>query len=261
MSEILSVEEVQTIKDMASDGPYAKSAIVDLCDTIISLYARLHEVDAENELVTKERDTLKGYKQRAEHWDKLRGQTREIVEKWKQEIGFDGCYHAQFRDPKAPLELTNSLMAVLDALTQEGVPCWSGDGTSIVAQIIDTQIARWRQAEAQLAALQASEERLRAFADEVSRAMTQQPQTPTRNDNQRLLRLPSRAWKGAEVTEQPDWCCVSCGERYGYGWEEGHLATWHMGLCGICGAESSVTEPRDFGYLDMKRVRKDYPKP
>ena len=27
------------------------------------------------------------------------------------------------------------------------------------------------------------------------------------------------------------------------------MACWHVGTCGICGIEASVTEPRDFGHL------------
>jgi len=47
----------------------------------------------------------------------------------------------------------------------------------------------------------------------------------------------------------PEWICASCGEEYGR-----HTckkeACWHVGTCDICGAVTSVTEPRDFGHLD-----------
>lgn len=47
---------------------------------------------------------------------------------------------------------------------------------------------------------------------------------------------------------QPPSVCGACGTRLGLGvMNEG--ATWHVGLCGVCGLEAGVTEPRDFGNL------------
>jgi predicted phosphodiesterase len=47
---------------------------------------------------------------------------------------------------------------------------------------------------------------------------------------------------------QPSSVCGACGERFGLGtMNEG--ATWHTGPCGVCGLETGVTEPRDFGGL------------
>ncbi len=47
----------------------------------------------------------------------------------------------------------------------------------------------------------------------------------------------------------PDWICQSCGETYGKGMPEGHLATWHQNECGLCNDYTAVTEPRDFKHL------------
>lgn len=47
---------------------------------------------------------------------------------------------------------------------------------------------------------------------------------------------------------QPTNVCGACGTRFGLGtMNEG--ATWHTGPCGVCGLETGVTEPRDFGNL------------
>lgn len=45
----------------------------------------------------------------------------------------------------------------------------------------------------------------------------------------------------------PAWVCSSCGAKYGR--RRCGTACWHVGTCGICGIEASVTEPRDFGHL------------
>jgi hypothetical protein len=47
----------------------------------------------------------------------------------------------------------------------------------------------------------------------------------------------------------PDWICRPCGEAHGRGMPEGHVSTWHMDTCGICGRQAEVTEPRDFRHL------------
>lgn len=57
-----------------------------------------------------------------------------------------------------------------------------------------------------------------------------------------------------ERRAQPAWVCANCGSRFGK-----HMpkdATWHYGTCHICLEQAvAITEPRDFGYLDMERVR------
>jgi hypothetical protein len=47
--------------------------------------------------------------------------------------------------------------------------------------------------------------------------------------------------------DYPTWLCWPCGELYGN--RQCGVATWHTGICGICGSRVSVTEPRDFGHL------------
>lgn len=45
----------------------------------------------------------------------------------------------------------------------------------------------------------------------------------------------------------PRWICAACGDRYGNG--PCGIACWHKGTCHLCGAVTSVSEPRDFGHL------------
>jgi hypothetical protein len=46
----------------------------------------------------------------------------------------------------------------------------------------------------------------------------------------------------------PAWVCVDCGKEYGHKLP-GEGTTWHHGVCGVCGEDDIVTEPRDFGHL------------
>ena len=50
------------------------------------------------------------------------------------------------------------------------------------------------------------------------------------------------------MTDYPQWICTQCAESNGGRMPDGHLATWHNGICGWCNEEKSVTQPRDFGY-------------
>jgi len=45
----------------------------------------------------------------------------------------------------------------------------------------------------------------------------------------------------------PAWICSNCGDKWGR--RECGVATWHPDTCGICGVETMVTEPRDYGHL------------
>jgi hypothetical protein len=52
----------------------------------------------------------------------------------------------------------------------------------------------------------------------------------------------------------PDWICNPCARLLCGFYIDGrwvgpasHLATYHMGRCGVCGCEDAVTEPRDHG--------------
>jgi hypothetical protein len=49
------------------------------------------------------------------------------------------------------------------------------------------------------------------------------------------------------VQVEPDWVCIPCAKARGARVPDGHIYTSHIGICGICGFEVEVTEPRDFG--------------
>lgn len=54
---------------------------------------------------------------------------------------------------------------------------------------------------------------------------------------------------GALKRQYPTWVCHPCGVAYGNSLPE--VATWHDGTCDICGKYRPVTEPRDFGHLNL----------
>lgn len=56
-------------------------------------------------------------------------------------------------------------------------------------------------------------------------------------------------WDAIFSKRYPDWICEPCGRRYGKHPEGNHVATYHNGKCGVCGTQTSVSEPRDFGHL------------
>ena len=51
------------------------------------------------------------------------------------------------------------------------------------------------------------------------------------------------------MTDQPASVCVDCGVLYGKRIIEGHISTWSVERCDVCGTETMTTEARDFGYL------------
>lgn len=55
----------------------------------------------------------------------------------------------------------------------------------------------------------------------------------------------------------PEFICVPCAIENGGRWPAGHLASMSTGLCGWCGKQKEVTEPRDWGYpsYKLKKVR------
>lgn len=55
--------------------------------------------------------------------------------------------------------------------------------------------------------------------------------------------------------DYPDWICTFCAKENGGKWPDGHIGTFHNGVCGWCGEEVQVTEPRDWGYPNFKKVR------
>lgn len=47
----------------------------------------------------------------------------------------------------------------------------------------------------------------------------------------------------------PEWICRPCGMAHGRTPSRDHVSTYHTDTCGICGAVTACSEPRDFGYL------------
>jgi rRNA maturation protein Nop10 len=45
----------------------------------------------------------------------------------------------------------------------------------------------------------------------------------------------------------PAWVCSECGSKYGRRTPD--VSAWHDGICGVCGKQTVVSEPRDFGHL------------
>lgn len=56
------------------------------------------------------------------------------------------------------------------------------------------------------------------------------------------------------LVQQPKLVCHECGIKYGRKVIKDHISTYHIGTCDVCNQETSVTEPRDFGYLDREKI-------
>ena len=46
---------------------------------------------------------------------------------------------------------------------------------------------------------------------------------------------------------EPDLVCDDCAYERGACIPFGHLSTYHIGICGLCGETKEVTETRDYG--------------
>lgn len=44
------------------------------------------------------------------------------------------------------------------------------------------------------------------------------------------------------------WVCYDCGSKYGQRNQQ-TVSTYHNGKCDICLKQTTVTQPRDFGYI------------
>lgn len=53
----------------------------------------------------------------------------------------------------------------------------------------------------------------------------------------------------------PEWVCTDCGLKASGGYSHS-ISTYHHGICGVCKKEKPVTQPRDFGTPQFKRIRK-----
>ena len=57
----------------------------------------------------------------------------------------------------------------------------------------------------------------------------------------------------------PSWVCSDCGTKAlqlpeNRGKKRFTVSTFHNGICGVCGQEKAVTEPRDFGYPEFEQL-------
>jgi hypothetical protein len=50
------------------------------------------------------------------------------------------------------------------------------------------------------------------------------------------------------MKKYPGWICNFCGLAFG---KASGISTFHQGKCDVCGREASVTEPRDYDYLNL----------
>lgn len=60
------------------------------------------------------------------------------------------------------------------------------------------------------------------------------------------------------IKNYPVWICFDCGDKYCYGMPAGHVWTSHEGRCDVCGRIRNVTEPRDFGHIDERKIKVDW---
>lgn len=52
------------------------------------------------------------------------------------------------------------------------------------------------------------------------------------------------------MMDYPALVCLDCGNKYARRpMPDNHVCSVHVDICGVCGKEKEVTEPRDFGHL------------
>ena len=62
--------------------------------------------------------------------------------------------------------------------------------------------------------------------------------------------------KTGNITKKISWICFDCGAKYGRRKDFAfNYATCHYDVCDICGNNTAVTEPRDFGGLVLERIK------
>ena len=62
----------------------------------------------------------------------------------------------------------------------------------------------------------------------------------------------------ASSSSQPSAVCLDCGKKYGCNPNKPGVSSYWVAKCDVCGKQTSVTEARDFGYLNRdwkKHVR------
>lgn len=53
--------------------------------------------------------------------------------------------------------------------------------------------------------------------------------------------------------DYPTRICAQCGVKHGR--RVGEISSWSPGVCDWCNTETSVTEPRDYGYPPAPKVQ------
>jgi tRNA G26 N,N-dimethylase Trm1 len=57
------------------------------------------------------------------------------------------------------------------------------------------------------------------------------------------------------LRDYPSAICHDCGMKYGR--RAPHIACYHTSECDLCGQTASLTEPRDYGHLNEKKIEKE----
>lgn len=52
-----------------------------------------------------------------------------------------------------------------------------------------------------------------------------------------------------------EWICYDCAKKHGGESIPYHVATFHTNICGMCGEERTVTEPRDYNWSKSRMRR------
>ena len=60
--------------------------------------------------------------------------------------------------------------------------------------------------------------------------------------------FPTKETFPKQIARSVPWICADCALKSGAETIEGHIATYHIDICGVCGGKKSVTEPRDFSW-------------
>ena len=68
-----------------------------------------------------------------------------------------------------------------------------------------------------------------------------------------MLQQAQELGMGYPKSDYPSWICGECARLAGHRrMHIGIVATFHIGLCDVCMKQEVVTEPRDYGYPDVK---------
>jgi len=59
--------------------------------------------------------------------------------------------------------------------------------------------------------------------------------------------------KKLEILDRIGYLCNACAFRLGGRWPRGHVATYHDGVCDVCGKTAAVANVGDWNWPDGKR--------